>query len=244
MEGELSEIAKLIGGAAVGLLVVGGAYVAGVGRSGNPGATIIKRRREKKRAPWGAALLELLPKTEKNDAHVYEPYTPGDNPATVGDALNVFKQVTGTIGGSTGEIGNRLMADLQRDFGFTREQAAGIAGNLAHESAGFQTLQEIKPMVPGSRGGWGFAQWTGPRRRAFEKWAEEAGLDPRSYEANYGFLKYEMTDTWEKRAVDKVRRTSTPAEAAQVFSSTFLRPGIAHNDSRVNWAEKFYRGIV
>ncbi|MGO4287980.1 phage tail tip lysozyme, partial [Bosea sp. TAB14] len=81
---------------------------------------------------------------------------------------------------------NRLMAD----FGFTREQAAGIVGNLGHESGGLNELQERNPTS--GRGGYGWAQWTGPRRRAFEAWAAEKGLDPASDEANYGFLRHEL----------------------------------------------------
>lgn len=138
-----------------------------------------------------------------------------------------------------GNIGRRLMADLMRDFGLTRAQAAGIVGNLDHESGGFRTLQEINPTVRGSRGGYGYAQWTGPRRRAFEKWARANGLDMRSYEANYGFLKYELTSTSEKRAIAKIRRTTNPTDAAIVFEDSFLRAGIPHLSSRIKRAQKW-----
>ena len=59
-------------------------------------------------------------------------------------------------------LGPRLM----RDLGLTDLQAAGLLGNLGHESGGFRQLQEVAPAVAGSRGGWGLAQWTGPRRVA------------------------------------------------------------------------------
>jgi tail lysozyme len=58
-----------------------------------------------------------------------------------------------------------IMSNLTQDFGLTREQAAGLVGNFGAETGGFAKLQEVKPLVPGSRGGWGWAQWTGPRRR-------------------------------------------------------------------------------
>jgi len=137
-------------------------------------------------------------------------------------------------------IGNRLVNDLMADFGFTRPQAAGVVGNLDHESDGFRGLQEYNPTVKGSRGGYGYAQWTGPRRRQFEAWAAEQGhSDLSTYAANYGFLKYEMTQTWEKRAVGRVKQTSTAAESARVFQDTFLRPGIPHTSSRIKRAEGY-----
>lgn len=144
--------------------------------------------------------------------------------------------------GNAGSIGARLMSDLQRDLGLTRAQAAGIVGNLDHESGGFASLQEIAPVVPGSRGGYGYAQWTGPRRRQFEEWAEARGLPLNSYEANYGFLRYELTETPERRGLDAVRRHDTPSGAARDFSNTFLRPGIPHMDSRVSRAESYASG--
>ena len=145
----------------------------------------------------------------------------------------------GQTSGEPSNIGAQLMSDLQRDFGLKKHQAAGIVGNLDHESAGFKTLQEIKPIVPGSRGGWGYAQWTGPRRRDFEAWVKARGLDARSYAANYGFLKHELTNTWEKRAIDRLKRTSTVDEAAKVFSDSFLRPGIPHMQSRIQRARRY-----
>lgn len=148
------------------------------------------------------------------------------------------------FGGDPNQIGQQLMADLMRDFGLTAAQAAGVVGNLDHESGGFKTLQEIDPLVEGSRGGFGYAQWTGPRRRAFEAWAAENGLDPTSYEANYGFLKHELTATPEGAVVDKLRSADTPDDAAVIFSKTFLRPGIPHMDSRVARAGKYFNPMA
>jgi len=145
-------------------------------------------------------------------------------------------------------IGARLKRDLMTDFGFTGFQAAGIVGNLHLESAGFIELQEIQPMqwvmgklVPSStnRGGFGYAQWTGPRRRAFERWAASHNLDVSSYDANYGFLHYEMTSTGERRVVPKLKATRTVEEATLVFMRMYLRPGIQHAETRINYARRY-----
>jgi len=159
---------------------------------------------------------------------------PGMPQGGQGNPMGAYAQSDAT------DVGNRMMGDLQRDFGLTPAQAAGFVGNLAHESGDFKTLQEINPMVEGSRGGYGYAQWTGPRRKAFEQWTAANGLDPTSYEANYGFLKHELTATPEGAVIGQLRSTKTPDEAAQVVSDTFLRPGIPNMGSRVSRARSYY----
>jgi len=137
------------------------------------------------------------------------------------------------------DIAAQLLSDLKRDYGLTDEQAAGVVGNLMYESGGFQSLQEISPVVPGSKGGFGYAQWTGPRRTAFESWVGEKGLDPTSYQANYGFLKHELaTNRYERNQFNKVRNADTAAEAARLISENFLRPGKPNLAARQNLASQ------
>nr|WP_321482720.1 phage tail tip lysozyme [uncultured Cohaesibacter sp.] len=143
------------------------------------------------------------------------------------------------VGSGNSEIGQRLMGDLQKDFDLSPEQAAGFVGNLAHESGGFQTLQEVDPTVAGSRGGFGYAQWTGDRRKQFEDFAKRNNLDPSSYEANYGFLKFELTNTKEGQFLDQLRKAGDARSATEIVSNSFLRPGIPNMESRYKWAERF-----
>jgi hypothetical protein len=139
----------------------------------------------------------------------------------------------------TSAIAAKLMADLQRDLDLTKEQAAGVVGNLMHESGGFGSLQEINPLVPGSKGGYGYAQWTGPRRTAFENYVANNGLDPTSYEANYGFLKNELqTNPYENKQFMTVKSAQTAEEAARLISENYLRPGIPHMPARVAFANQ------
>lgn len=81
-----------------------------------------------------------------------------------------------------------IMALLMRDFKIALDDSAAILGNLGHESGGFASLQETHPTVPGSRGGFGWAQWTGQPRRSFEAYTKRNGLDPASDKANDGWL--------------------------------------------------------
>jgi hypothetical protein len=88
----------------------------------------------------------------------------------------------------------RIMDQLIADLGLGGDglDAAAIVGNFGLESGGFEKLQEIKPTVKGSRGGYGWPQWTGPRRKAYEAWCADKDFDPASDEANYGYVLVEL----------------------------------------------------
>nr|WP_321482341.1 phage tail tip lysozyme [uncultured Cohaesibacter sp.] len=144
----------------------------------------------------------------------------------------------------------RLMTNLQKDLGLTKEQAAGLVGNLAHESAGFKTLQEISPTVRGSRGGYGYGQWTGPRRRQFEAWTKEKGLDPTSYEANYGFLKHELQTNYNGVLRD-LKTDDTLKQATRTILSDYENPAAQHQRegsssvrARDRYANQFFDTIT
>jgi Phage tail lysozyme len=130
-----------------------------------------------------------------------------------------------------------IMRKLMGDFDLDLESAAAILGNLGHESGGFRFLQEKKPLVPGSRGGYGWAQWTGPRRRQYEAYCLRNGLDPASDEANYGFLFVELKMT-ERAAVPAVKGAIGLREKVEAFELAFERAGVKHYDGRMAWAMK------
>lgn len=130
----------------------------------------------------------------------------------------------------------KVMSDLMRDLPqLSDEDAAAIVGNLGHESGGFATLQEIVPTVKGSRGGYGWAQWTGPRRKAFEAWCASVGLSPASDAANYGFLLVELRGT-EKRAIPAVMKAAGLEAKVKAFELAFERAGVKHYPSRNSYA--------
>lgn len=130
-----------------------------------------------------------------------------------------------------------LMARLMADFDLSVEDAAAVFGNAGHESAGFRILQEIKPTVVGSRGGYGLFQWTGPRRRNFESYCARNRLKPADLDANYAFLFVELTGP-EAAAIPALRKASTVREKVIAFEQAFERAGVKHYDSRVVWAQK------
>jgi hypothetical protein len=131
-----------------------------------------------------------------------------------------------------------IMRKLMQDFALDDVGAAAIVGNLGHESAGFRFLQEIKPLIPGSRGGYGWAQWTADRRRSFERYCATVGLKPESDEANYGFLVYELRGT-ESGAIPAVKKATTLRGKVVGFELGFERASIHHKgyESRMKYAE-------
>jgi Phage tail lysozyme/Putative peptidoglycan binding domain len=127
-----------------------------------------------------------------------------------------------------------IMKKLMSDFDLDVDASAAILGNLGHESGGFLLMQEQKPLK-GGRGGYGWAQWTGPRRRQFEQWAHEHNLPLDSDEANYGFLKHELSSS-EAKAIVALRETSTLEGGVRAFEQNFERAGVKHYASRDRYA--------
>jgi hypothetical protein len=94
-------------------------------------------------------------------------------------------------------------------------------------------------VVPGSRGGFGWAQWTGRRRRAFEQYARENG--PESDLLRSQLRLYpgkELRITPKRMRFANSRRTKNASEAAIVFMDEFERPGVLATDKRVAYAQQ------
>lgn len=129
----------------------------------------------------------------------------------------------------------RLVADFPA---LNLQDAAAIFGNLGHESLGFTKLQEMKPTVKGAKGGYGWAQWTGPRRRAFEAWCKKHGKDPAADETNYAYLFLELKgiEGTESAAVGKVAAAVGLEAKVRAFEEAYLRAGVKHYDKRLEWA--------
>jgi hypothetical protein len=130
----------------------------------------------------------------------------------------------------------RMVADVMKAIPeWGKLDAAACVGNGGHESGGFRLMQELRPVVPGSRGGLGGFQWTGPRRRKFEAWCGKKGLNPHSYEATLGFLLVELRGS-EKATVAKVAKAATLDEKTVAFEKAFERAGVKHYPARKKYA--------
>lgn len=153
-----------------------------------------------------------------------------ENNETLKEQLSsaAFSKSSGVSVDSAYDTSFKLIDDLKADYGMSTEVAAGFVGNLWHETGGFKFMQEIRPIVKGSKGGLGFAQWTdtsakNKRRTNFENFAKEKGFSTGSYEANYGFLKEELNTT-ESRVLKKLENISNITDATKIVSKNYLIP--------------------
>lgn len=127
-----------------------------------------------------------------------------------------------------------VVGRLMRDLSLTREQACGVVGNLGQES-GLRAIQELRPVS--GRGGFGWSQWTGLRRSAFEGWAKNNGMSVTDDEANYGFLIEELRTT-EAAALAALRQAMTIEEATQIFEEKYERAGVVAMARRQTFAQQ------
>lgn len=119
------------------------------------------------------------------------------------------------------------------DNGYTKEQAAGIAGNLMQESS-FNT-----GVLGDSGASYGLAQWNKDRRENLKNFASSSGREKSNLLTQLDFIIHEL-NTSEKRANQKLRETQTVEEATEAFSKWYERPGTPHLDRRLNYARQFY----
>jgi hypothetical protein len=113
--------------------------------------------------------------------------------------------------------------------------AAGIVGNLAHESG-------MNPMIheSGNTGeGRALAQWgVNARYKDLQAWAKAKGRDVNDMYTQLDFILEEPG--WSKKALDAMSKTKTPEEAAMAFAQKYERPNekFAHYDKRQAYARQ------
>lgn len=98
-------------------------------------------------------------------------------------------------------------------------------------------INEQNPTVPGSRGGFGLMQWTGPRRRQLEAFAKDRGVNVSDPDLQMDFLVSELQGP-ENSAWQSIQSTGDTVSAARAITDTFLRPGIPRYDTRRKNAEE------
>ena len=130
----------------------------------------------------------------------------------------------------------KIIAGLMQR-GFPEHIAKGMAANMIVESGLNTSVNEIAPLVEGSRGGYGLNQWTGPRRRQFEAFAADRGASLSDLNTQLDFTAWELQNT-ERGAGQALSGAGTAADAARIYSEKFLRPGIPHLDRRIAEANR------
>lgn len=177
--------------------------------------------------------------TETTDTTTSTGNTGGGKPGKVSSAA-------GTSGGGQ-ETAMQYMSTLTEQ-GYTPVQAAGIVGNAQYESANFTAYEELEPNAYGTRGA-GVFQWTNAggsnRRDNFENWSASQGLDPKSFEANSGFMLHEMQGNagnhWTGGMNDQgYRQIGDLNTAVTSFQNHYLRPNKdkANTQQRLTYAQQ------
>lgn len=103
--------------------------------------------------------------------------------------------------------------------------------NFKDESGLNPGINERNPIVPGSRGGFGLAQWTGPRRKQLEQFARETGRPISSVDTQLDFLMQELSGSEKKAAQDILSAQDAPTAAAAIVNR-FLRPSEQYRAQR------------
>ncbi len=153
-----------------------------------------------------------------------------------GGAANAaeFNPAADYLGGGdfSGSSGQDQAMNYFMSQGLTKDQAAGIVGNLMQESGA-----GLDPMAKNKTGHRGLAQWDKNRWANFEKWAKQKGLDVNTREAQLQWIMEEMRTGSGGLGIERFKKTKTAAEAAALFVKDFERsgekPGQAGYDSRI-----------
>ena len=153
--------------------------------------------------------------------------TPTPTPAPTGG---------GSVSGIASAPGERGTAQQAINFfmskGLTRAQAAGIAGNLLHES-------NFNPSAVGDGGtSFGIAQWHFGRGDAMKAFCQNNGYSTTSFKGQLEYLWHELNGS-ESNALSKLRATSSPYDAGMAFCRYFERPAVI-DPARGQDATRFY----
>lgn len=124
-----------------------------------------------------------------------------------------------TEGDMSGSTGQEQAMNYFMSQGMTKEQAAGIVGNLMQESGA-----GLDPMANNGTHR-GIAQWDKNRWGNFEKWAKKKGLDVNTREAQLQWIMEEMNTGSGGLGIERFKKTKTAEEAAGLFLSDFERSG-------------------
>ena len=135
--------------------------------------------------------------------------------------------------------GAAIRDKLAADLNISPDAAAGIVGNFQAES-GIKGVDEKNPTVPGSRGGTGWAQWTGPRRVEFENWAKANNLDPKSDAANLGFAEQDFRNRPELLAkLRGLKGADVAGQSGTIVEKDFEGPAVLRPEYRAGLSRQF-----
>lgn len=127
----------------------------------------------------------------------------------------------------TGNVANRASRGMEffQSKGLTRDQAAGLVGNLVGESGLNPTARNPGDGRDGSDS-IGSGQWNAERAQSLRRFAAARGKDWTDYDTQLEFIWYELTtgEGGNAGVLDKLRRARTVDEATAVIANDYERP--------------------
>ena len=146
-------------------------------------------------------------------------------------------------GGTSGSENQKFVFDFFVSKGYTPEQAAGIVGNMIHESGvepmrlqgtqpGVETPSEaLGSNLTNSNIGWGLVQWTPPSKmvaNSNEAGVDYATIDTPAFQVQFLYEQLEGTglggtSSNESSAGERLKATNTVEEAAISFAGYYER---------------------
>lgn len=132
--------------------------------------------------------------------------------------------------------GKRIAAKLMA-MGWSKEQAAGMAGNILQESSGNAGAMN-------ESGHYGLAQWGKNRQMDFQEWSGHS-IFGSTEDEQLAFMNYELTKGKERAAGRKIKGSSTAEGAAISTRAYYERPGLleANDAKRVGYANDILGGL-
>jgi len=150
---------------------------------------------------------------------------------TEGDLLgNDAMAAIGRTPNNPTDAAGRIRAGLT-ERGLPPHVADAFVMNFQDESGLDAGINEIEPTVPGSRGGFGLAQWTGPRRRELEAFAQQRGMPVNDENLQMDFLMQELQGS-ESNAAQNIMSSRDAPTAAAAIVNDFLRPAEVNRAKR------------
>lgn len=170
--------------------------------------------------------------------------TPGGTDDTGDIDTSGVAAATGSVVDKGAAIAKKFMSNL----GITKEAAAAIAGNFAHESGGFVPgIREggpfgrsSKPWPRGTVGkGYGWAQWTNSRPGdRYDLFIKSYGGDYNKIPTNEDNLKFAIQEMKGSNPLSASFKKSTDVAGSAVwFRKNWERAGVHHDGPRISYAK-------
>ena len=249
---DIKRPAKRMAGAVAGLGAIAGGYVMMEGNKRDKAERAeLKAERDalnaRQEARWAASdqRYENIMKGFNNSSDSSNSTVTPKTPKPSGAGSTVPSSTAQPTSDGKGGTGMKYMRTLVNS-GMSPTQAAALVGHLEVESDNFQAHEEYAPNAYGTKGA-GVLQWTNipggsQRRTEFQNWSSNQGLDPKSFEANSGYLLHEMSkgNHWTGGGnLSEFKGITDLTQASQYLESNYIRPSAGSSGRRQSAGQNY-----